>query len=448
MSNFDPDYKKRQELETASDGIHRIPDGPPAPLPNEIYLQNDLNVFQNIATNLAIEATASSTMKSLDELLERDKQREKDGFPRKIRLGKLIRPGKGGKDKIVIVPTANEEKFYHDTREHDEENEKGDGEGQGGTGGTGEAEEGDVIGEQPIHSPDGKGQGGAGTGEGGDHEVGSDAYQLGKILTEKFQLPNLKDKGKKRSLTRYAFDLTDKNRGEGQIIDKKATLKQILKTNIGLGIVKGDEPIDPTKLLVNSRDRIYRVLSKERDYESQAVVFFVRDYSGSMYGAPTETVVAQHIMIYSWLMYQYQNQVESRFFVHDTDTKEVPDFYTYSNATVAGGTKIASALRLVNKIVEEESLARDYNIYVFYGGDGDDWDAEGKESIGELRTMLGYTNRLGVAIAKHNTYPTYMEKYIQSSGLLDEFPNELRLDAINPPADEERIVNSIKKLIS
>jgi hypothetical protein len=41
----------------------------------------------------------------------------------------------------------------------------------------------------------------------------SSAYDLGKILTEQFELPNLQDKGKKRSLTRYTYDMTDRNRG-------------------------------------------------------------------------------------------------------------------------------------------------------------------------------------------------------------------------------------------
>ena len=68
--------------------------------------------------------------------------------------------------------------------------------------------------------------------------------------------------------------------------------------------------IDSRKLLISPRDRIYRILSKEKDYESQAVVFFVRDYSGSMGGKPTELVVNQHVLIYSWLIYQYKNQVE------------------------------------------------------------------------------------------------------------------------------------------
>ena len=63
-----------------------------------------------------------------------------------------------------------------------------------------------------------------------------------------------------------------------------------------------------------------------------------------MNGKPTEVVVAQHVMIYSWILYQYAGQVESRFVLHDTEAKEVPDFYTYYNSRVAGGTKVAAAL--------------------------------------------------------------------------------------------------------
>jgi uncharacterized sporulation protein YeaH/YhbH (DUF444 family) len=73
-------------------------------------------------------------------------------------------------------------------------------------------------------------------------------------------------------------------------------------------------------------------LSKEKDFESQAVVFFLRDYSGSMAGKATELVVTQHVLIYSWLLYQYANQVESRLSLHDTEAKEVEDFYTYYNS--------------------------------------------------------------------------------------------------------------------
>lgn len=406
------------------------------------YEQADLSALQDMS---AVQSTYNASIRSLDELLERDRLREKDGFPPKIRVGRLIKPGKGGKDKIVIVPTTVEEKFIHDNSFKTSE----EGEGSGGSG---EGEEGEVIGEQPVRAPDAPGTGGAGReGQDGPHELESSAYDLGKILTEKFELPNLKDKGKKRSLTRYTYDLTDRQRGFGQVLDKKATLRKVLETNMTLGRLPDVENIDPTRFLISPDDKIFRILSREKDFESQAMVFFVRDYSGSMAGKATELVVAQHVLIYSWLLYQYARQVESRFVLHDTDAHEAPDFHTYYNSKVAGGTRVASAYRLVNEIVEKENLARDYNIYVFHGTDGDDWDDYGKETIPELKKMLLYSNRVGITIAEHSTgshRSSEVERYIKNSGLLTQKPDLLRLDVMQEDADEPRLIEGIKNLIS
>jgi len=385
--------------------------------------------------------SASVLMASLDELLERDKQREKDGFPRKVRVGRMIKPGKTGKQKVVVVPSTVEEKFIHDSAVRSPEEE-----GQGG--GSGEGEEGEVIGEQPVRAPEGSGAG-PGEGESGRHEMESNAYDLGRILSEQFELPNLKDKGKKRSLTRYTYDMTDRHRGYGQFLDKKATLRRIVETNIHLGNIPDFEHIDPAKLLISPDDKIYRILSREMDFESQAMVFFLRDYSGSMSGKPTELVVTQHVLIYSWLLYQYEKQVESRFILHDTEAIEVPDFYTYFNSKVAGGTKVASAFAMVNRIVEKEQLERDYNIYVFHGTDGDDWDTGGKQTVPEIKRMLRYANRVGITIVQQSpgTEPE-VQKYLISSGLLLEKPKLIRLDVMDRNADEPRLISGIKKLIS
>ncbi len=401
--------------------------------------------WNDLATLQAISRPASSylvQLRSIDELLERDTRREEDGFPRKIRVGKMIKPGRGGKDKVVVVPTTVEEKFIHDSSFSEEEEEA--------AGGSGEGEEGEVIGEQPVREDEGSGSG-PGQGEGEAHEMESSAYDLGKILTEQFQLPNLKDKGKKRALSRYTYDLTDRHRGFGQILDKKATLRQILETNIGLGRVPDIGAIDSTSFLIAPNDKIYRVLSKEMDYESQAMIFFLRDYSGSMSGKPTEAVVSQHVLIYSWLLYQYERQVETRFILHDTEATEVPDFYTYYNSRVAGGTKVAAAFRMVNEIVENENLARDYNIYVFHGTDGDDWDTDGKETVPEIEKMLAYANRVGVTIAQRATGAsdgTEVEKYLKKSGLLEKQANLIRMDVMQADADEPRLIEGIKRLIS
>jgi uncharacterized sporulation protein YeaH/YhbH (DUF444 family) len=438
---LEEEEKIKRELKSPDD--HEVPWSEPR-IPG-IYDYHDLVVLQDFPEIQALYWPYTTQLRSMDELLDRDKKREKDGFPRKIRVGKLIKPGKGGKDKIVVVPTTVEEKFVHHMPTDEES-----GEGQP-SGGSGEGEEGEVIGEQPVQQEGEAGAGGAGEGDSAPHEIESSAYDLGKILTEKFELPNLKDKGKKRALSRYTYEMTDRHQGFGQILDKKATLRKLVETNISLGNVPDPSNIDLTRFLIAPDDKIYRVLSKEKDYESQAVVFFMRDYSGSMSGKPTEVVVSQHILIYSWLLYQYAHQVESRFIVHDTEAKEVPDFFTYYSSKVAGGTKVASAFRLVNEIVEKESLARDYNIYVFHGTDGDDWDTTGKETIPEIERSLTYSNRVGITIAR-NVYSaardTDMERYLKRSGILEQKKAGIRMDAMTEDADEPRIIEGIKTLIS
>ena len=277
----------------------------------------------------------------------------------------------------------------------------------------------------------------------------SSAFDLGKTLAEKFQLPNLKDKGKKRSFTRYAYDLTDKNRGFGQVLDKKATLRKIVETNIALGNLPDVADIDPTRFLIAPRDRVYRVLSREKDFEPQAMLFFLRDYSGSMAGKVTDLIVSQHVLIYSWLLYQYGGQVETRFILHDTEAREVADFYTYYNSRVAGGTQVYSAYQLVNELVARDSLEKNYNIYVFHGTDGDDWDENGDKAIPELEKILTYANRVGISIAEHGQGGwTTVSSYLNGSGLLRDKPELVRLDVMQEDADESRLIEGIRRLIS
>lgn len=443
-AGLEPQMEQRMRAEMHGGHSHALPPAPaPRPYllvdPRPLYAHSDMAMLQGAGQAAPAPHVRFST---IDELLERDKKREEDGFPRKVRIGRLIRPGKSQKNTIVVVPTTVEEKFIHDKipRPGDESE----------SGGAGQGDEGDVVGEQPVRPEEGEGTG-AGQGEGASHEIDSNAYDLGRILTDKFELPNLRDKGAKRSLTRYTYDITDKNKGFGQVLDKKATLRQVLQTNFDLGRIPNVESIDTSNLLVSPQDRIYRVLSREKDYESQALVFFVRDYSGSMAGKCTELVVSQHVLIYSWLLYQYEKRVETRFILHDTDAKEVPDFHAYYNSTVAGGTHVASAYRLVNKIVEEEHLAREYNIYLFHGTDGDDWDSSGKEALPELEKILAYASRVGVTVVQHGYAAgdtTQMQHYLENSSLLHDRSDLLRLDVMGEDADESRLIESIKRLIS
>lgn len=409
---------------------------------NHLYEFNDHKTFQ--ALNVDDKAIY---LKSLDDLIEHDKQREKDGFPKRIKLGKLIKPIKGHKEQVIIVPSTTEPKFYHDNSVTEDENDLGE------TGGAGEEQEGDVLGQEEVDPQGAEGEGqGAGEGNGEGHDISQEAFDLGKVLTEQFELPNLQDKGSKRSLVKFKYDLTDINKGFGQLIDKKATLKEIIKKNILLGKMGPDTGFKPEDLLISPKDHVYKIMSKEKDYESQALVFFIRDYSGSMQGTPTEVVTTQHLLIYSWLMYQYQNRVENRFILHDTDAKEVEDFYTYFRSNIAGGTKVAPAFELVEKIIEEGSLEKDYNIYIFYGTDGDDWETGGINALKSIENLLNKVNRIGITIAKNawsSNKTTTIEAYINNSNLLNSRSDKIKLDAFKAEeSTEDRVIEGIKKLIS
>ncbi len=419
--------------------VHEIRDGYALGRQNDAqrrYGANDLNTIQGFKPT----PSPSLNLYSLEDLIRRDEQREKDGFPKKIRWGEFVKPVKGGQPKVIVVPVTEEEKFYHDPGDEPEE-----------IGGSGEGEEGDIVGEKPIREEQGSGSKPGGD-ESGEHDIESRAYEVGKYLTQQWKLPNIRDKKKKKSVPKDTYDLTDKNRRSGQFLDENATLEEIIKTNIALGRIDPKQPIDPKKLIVDPNDVIYKVFSRERHFESQALVFFVRDYSGSMGGRPEEVVVRSHLLIYSWLMYQYQEQVKTRFVLHSTEANEVDDFYSYYHLSAGGGTRILSGFKLVNEIIKKENLARDYNVYVFYGSDGDDWGGEEKETIDEINELLTYVSRLGILIVSNqygDSPETTFEKYVKESNILNEKPALIRLETIRPDEDSNaRAMECIKDLIS
>ncbi|MBN2668219.1 MAG: DUF444 family protein [Bacteroidales bacterium] len=411
-------------------------------LNKNIYLNDDFDMLQDRSVQSRLSPTS---LKTLEDLIEQDNQRVKDGFPRRIRIGKLVKPTKDNKGQVIIVPTTTEPKFYHDNRITEDPNDLGE------TGGTGDEQEGDILGEQQAQPQQGEGEGqGAGEGGGEGHDISQEAFDLGKVLTEQFQLPNLKDKGQKRSLVKYTYDLTDIKKGFGQLLDKKATMKELIKKNIMLGNI--GEYFNAEDLIIAPSDHVFRIMSKEQEFESQALVFFIRDYSGSMQGGPTEAISSQHLLIYSWLMYQYQNRVETKFILHDTDAKEVEDFYVYYQSNIAGGTKVAPAFELVDKIINEEQLEKDYNIYIFYGTDGDDWESDGKKTIEMLKHLVGKVNRIGVTVAKNSwssSKKTTVETYLDKSELLNTHSDVIKIDAFKADGvTQDRIVEGIKKLVS
>ena len=373
---------------------------------------------------------------TLQDVIERDKQREKDGFPKIGKVGKFTAPSKRGKDKVIIVPHIDEAKFEHDLSYAPPE-----------LSGQGEGEEGDVIAEEPVSHEDQGNSGLGGDGESEEHGLIVDVVEYGKMISERFNLPNINDKGKKKTLPIYYDKLRGLRKGFGSHLDEERTLEEIINTNIILGNITDNGDVDFKNLIVSPDDFVYWTYAEIKDYESQALVFFMRDYSGSMAGPPTDVLRQQHLTLYAWLIYNYDEKVISRYVLHDTEALEVPNFNIYWQKQTAGGTKVLSGFKYLNDVIKNENLARDYNLYVFYGTDGDDWMGDTDETVEEIEKLIKSTNRTGITILKdgHNS----VQDYIEEANFENKYSEKFRMTTLDPYlADEDDIADSIRTLVT
>jgi uncharacterized sporulation protein YeaH/YhbH (DUF444 family) len=108
--------------------------------------------------------------------------------------------------------------------------------------------------------------------------------------------------------------------------------------------------------------------------QSNALMIFIMDVSGSMGDEQKELVRIESFWIDTWLRTQYDG-LESRYIVHDATAREV-DRDTFFRTRESGGTMISSAYRLCAKMIAEDFPASEWNIYPFQFSDGDNWSSD------------------------------------------------------------------------
>ena len=81
--------------------------------------------------------------------------------------------------------------------------------------------------------------------------------------------------------------------------------------------------------------------------ETNAVIIYVMDVSGSMGDEQKEIVRNESFWINTWLQSQYKG-LETRYIVHDAEAHEV-DEQTFFHTRESGGTRISSAYTLVHR---------------------------------------------------------------------------------------------------
>ena len=83
--------ERELELAQRAGDLHRAHLCGPAPQTRSLYSFTDPEMLGQANPSPLMSLVAAQ---SLDHLLQRDLLREKDGFPRKIRIGKLVKPGR------------------------------------------------------------------------------------------------------------------------------------------------------------------------------------------------------------------------------------------------------------------------------------------------------------------------------------------------------------------
>lgn len=223
--------------------------------------------------------------------------------------------------------------------------------------GMGEGNEGDRVGE-----------GGAGGGEQeGTHilEVDVTLEELADILAEELQLPRIQPKGASRLTTIRDKYTGIRPVGPASLRHFKRTYREALRRQMAMGTYDPEHPV----VVPVRPDLRFRSWNEVKRPQSNAVIVYMMDVSGSMGDEQKELVRLEAFWIDTWLRRNYEG-IESRYIVHDVRAWEV-DKASFFSLREDGGTRISSAFAACRELLEANYDPAAWNIYLFHFSDGD-----------------------------------------------------------------------------
>lgn len=240
-----------------------------------------------------------------------------------------------------------------------------------------------ILDRGPQNSGPGQGAGGAGQGEGDEeYEVWLDMEEVEEMLFAELDLPRLKPKKEEVEVTDYKFDT---HAVKGPQIDKKATMRRILKRNAAEG--------DPGLKTIKKDDLRYMSYHDRPRPKSKAVVFLMMDVSYSMGEFHKRIARLFFYWTVKFLRYRYDNVVV-RFIAHTSEAKEVTE-HEFFNRVESGGTAVSSAYRLAAELQHQHYPQEDWNIYVLHASDGDNWTLDNVEVFDAIKGLTKVASLVG-----------------------------------------------------
>ncbi|MFZ4575916.1 MAG: DUF444 family protein [Phycisphaerales bacterium] len=231
------------------------------------------------------------------------------------------------------------------------------GDNSGGVG-MGEGKEGETLGKPNK-------------GEGGDREgqhaleVDVTLEELADILAEELKLPRIKPRGQHKLTTIKDKYTGVRPIGPASLRHFKRTYREALKRQLAMGQYDPDNPV----IIPIKNDLRFRTWNEVKKPQSNALIVYMMDVSGSMGDEQKELVRLEAFWIDTWLRRNYEG-IESRYIVHDVRAGEV-DKKTFFSVREDGGTRISSAFTCCKELLERHYDPNDWNTYLFHFSDGD-----------------------------------------------------------------------------
>jgi uncharacterized protein len=251
--------------------------------------------------------------------------------------------------------------------------------------GQGQAKPGDRIGRPQQDADNQRGQGG--------NEDGGIQYTLEfriddivDWLWEEMQLPNLEakaGKSKEDDWTREGWD----RRGARSRLDRRRSMKESIKRR-GVQTSAGQDSPSFT-----DEDLRYRQLAKREQPATQAVVILLLDVSGSMGERERQISKTFFFWAIQGLRRQYR-QLDLVFVAHTSEAWEFQEeeFFRVSGT---GGTVASAGLKKVREVIDERFSPAQYNVYLFYASDGENFPSDQPQAMTALEDLAKDCNYAG-----------------------------------------------------
>jgi hypothetical protein len=161
---------------------------------------------------------------------------------------------------------------------------------------------------------------------------------------------------------------------------------------------------------------------------TQAVMFCLMDVSGSMNQERKDIAKRFFIMLYLFLMRNYEN-IDVVFIRHHANAKEV-DEEAFFYARETGGTVVSSALELMNDIIRERYPTTEWNIYAAQASDGDNWEDDSPKCRDILlNKIMPYMQYFAYVEIKSEQHQRLWQEYLTVNSSYKNFAQQL-IDSI------------------